>query len=507
MSAGFTMPARSLAEVVGPLAAVPAQVEITDLSADSRSVRAGGLFLALQGHKAHGLEHAPQAVARGARAVLWEPAAGVEARDLGPRVFAAPVAALAQRAGEIADRFFAAPSAALTIAGITGTNGKTTCAWLLSQALIACGRRAAYVGTLGFGRPEALAVSTHTTPDAVTVHRQLAALRADGASFVAMEVSSHALHQSRVAGVRFHTAAFTNLTRDHLDYHGTMEAYAAAKSRLFEWPGLAARVINLDDAFGRELAARPGGGRLILTSSAGPSPGPRVAALDGAATHVHARRVSAGVRGLALEIETEQGSASLGIPLLGRFNADNVLTVLAVLLGWGVPLDEAAAALARTSAPPGRMEAFLVREGGPLAIVDYAHSPDALAAALEAARLHCPGKLWVVFGCGGDRDAGKRPLMGGIAAEGADCIVLTDDNPRSEDPAAIVAQIRGGIPAESTRQVEVVHDRAAAIRGALRAAGPGDVVLVAGKGHESEQIYGSERRVFSDQAIVRSEMT
>jgi UDP-N-acetylmuramoyl-L-alanyl-D-glutamate--2,6-diaminopimelate ligase len=340
--------------------------------------------------------------------------------------------------------------------------------------------------------PPALQAADHTTADAVSVHRQLDALRRLGASCVAMEVSSHALDQSRVGGVRFHTAVFANLTRDHLDYHGTMQAYGAAKALLFAWPQLQVRVINIDDAFGRELAVQSSPARLIETSRTG---------VRGHAEFICATSVVAGPGGLAIAIESSWGEAELSVPLIGEFNVDNVLTVLAVLLAWDVPLKEAASVLAQCRAPSGRMETFGGDDQAPLVIVDYAHTPDALDKALRAARAHCRGRLSVVFGCGGDRDAGKRPLMGAIAAELADDIVITDDNPRTEDASHIAAEIRAGI--ESSRAVQVEHDRARAIQMAFEQAAADDAVLIAGKGHEDCQIYGHERRPFSDQAVVR----
>jgi len=485
---------RPLAELTaGMLDAAPA-LAVSDVTLDSRTARPGSLFLACRGRTQHGLAFAPQAVARGATAVLYEAdAADVPALPpLGEDVYVARVPALSQRCGTIADRFFDAPSAQLAIAGLTGTNGKTTSAWLLAQALQHCGREAAYTGTLGFGRPGALTDSGFTTPDVVSVHRQLATLRGLGADCVAMEVSSHALDQDRVAGVRFHTAAFTNLTRDHLDYHGTMEAYFAAKRRLFAWPDLAVRVINVDDPWGARLAALDDAARLVTTSRASsPATG----------EFVRARAVAATARGLEVAVESSWGAAPLAVPLIGDFNVENVLTVLGILLAWDVPLATAAAALARCTAPAGRMEVFGGAPGQPLAIVDYAHTPDALAKALRACRAHCRGRLAVVFGCGGDRDRGKRPQMGRIAEELADSILVTDDNPRTEDPAVIVGEILAGLHAPQLAGVE--HDRAAAIRRALEGAGEGDVVLVAGKGHEDYQICGTERRWFSDQAVLR----
>jgi UDP-N-acetylmuramoyl-L-alanyl-D-glutamate--2,6-diaminopimelate ligase len=315
-----------------------------------------------------------------------------------------------------------------------------------------------------------------------------------------MEVSSHALDQDRVAGVRFNTAAFTNLTRDHLDYHGTMEAYGAAKARLFTWPSLAHRVINVDDPFGAQLAAQLSPARLVITTR---NDATAVSSLRHAQL-VRASRVTPDPFGLVIGIESSWGSSELAVRLIGDFNVDNVLTVLAVLLAWNVPLAQAVRALAQCRAASGRMEMFGGRGVTPLAIVDYAHTPDALAKALRAGRLHCRGQLRVVFGCGGDRDAGKRPLMGRIAAELADDIIVTDDNPRTEDPARIVADIVAGIAHRSPAVVE--HDRALAIRMALQRSGADDVVLIAGKGHEDYQIYGTERRRFSDQAIVGTEL-
>ncbi|HYM41499.1 MAG TPA: UDP-N-acetylmuramoyl-L-alanyl-D-glutamate--2,6-diaminopimelate ligase [Steroidobacteraceae bacterium] len=497
MSPTLPRPSRPLAELTEGLLAVPAGIVVTDVTADSRAVTPGALFLACRGRTHHGLRFATEATSRGARAVLYETEGADPARppEPPPGLFLAGLANLSEHAGIIADRFFGAPSAQLTVAGITGTNGKTTCAWLLAQALEACGRPAAYMGTLGFGRPAELTPTVHTTPDAISVHRQLAALRKLGAECVGMEVSSHALDQARVAGVRFNTAAFTNLTRDHLDYHGTMEAYGAAKARLFTFPGLVHRVINVDDPFGAALAQRPSPAGLTVTARSAAQQ-----ALPREARFVRAVRVTPDPGGLTIAIESSSGAAELAVRLVGEFNVDNALTVLAVLLAWDVPLAEAVRALGRCRPASGRMEMFGGRGRTPLAIVDYAHSPDALANALRAARLHCRGELRLVFGCGGDRDAGKRPLMGAIASELADDLIVTDDNPRSEDPARIVADILAGVGAQVPLMVE--HDRARAIHLALGRSAADDVVLIAGKGHEDYQIVGLERRRFRDQTVV-----
>ena len=495
LTAGTAPPARALAELTAGLLAVPESLMVSDVTADSRAVTPGALFLACRGRTHHGVRFAAEALTRGARAVLYETdgLAGETPPPPLPGTFVGGVAHLSAHAGGIADRFFGAPSAQLTVAGITGTNGKTTCAWLLAQALEAAGRPAAYMGTLGFGRPPHLTPTAHTTPDAVSVQRQLALLRGLGAECVGMEVSSHALDQHRVSAVRFNTAAFTNLTRDHLDYHGTMEAYGAAKARLFGFPGLAHRVINVDDPFGAALAAHDSSAHLIVTTRA-------ASFTPGAAQYVRALRVTPDPTGLSIAVDSSFGQAELAVRLMGEFNVDNSLTVLAVLLAWGVPLGEAVRALGRSRPASGRMEMFGGRGLTPLAIVDYAHTPDALEKALRASRLHCRGQLRVVFGCGGDRDAGKRPLMGRLAAELADDLIVTDDNPRSEDPARIVADILAGISRSVPLVVE--HDRELAIRLSLSRSSADDVVLIAGKGHEDYQILGSVRRPFRDQAVV-----
>jgi UDP-N-acetylmuramoyl-L-alanyl-D-glutamate--2,6-diaminopimelate ligase len=469
---------------------------VNEMTLDSREVKSGSLFLALAGGRAHGLKFAADAAARGASAVLWEPSADAAPPALPGNVFAAPVPNLRFLAGRIADRFFGWPSSTLRLTGITGTNGKTTCAYLLAQCLEHLGSAAAYIGTLGFGRPARLALPTHTTPDAISVHRILAQLRAGGVKDVAMEVSSHALDQGRIGGVRFHTAAFTNLTRDHLDYHGSMANYGAAKAKLLLLPDLKHVVLNVGDDFGRRFAQGYAGQAALTAVWVG-------AGQSGwlAKNSLHAADVIARPQGIAIELDGSFGKLLVETRLIGRFNAENSLTVIACLASLGVSLSQAAQALAQCAPAPGRMEVVhtgAVQTGAgekPTAVVDYAHTPDALAKALAAAREHCAGALWCIFGCGGDRDPGKRPLMGAIADELADQIIVTDDNPRSEDPAAITAAILQGIETHAAR---VINDRGTAIATALKEARPGDVVLIAGKGHEEYQIYGESRRPFSD---------
>jgi UDP-N-acetylmuramoyl-L-alanyl-D-glutamate--2,6-diaminopimelate ligase len=478
-----------LLDGIAPIAANEARVE--DLTLDSREARAGSLFLALQGRTTHGLTFAAQAAAQGASVVLWEPGTEVSPPRLPAAVFAAAIPNLSALAGRIADRFFNWPSSQLRVTGITGTNGKTTCAYLLAQCLEKLGSQAAYIGTIGWGRIEALEPATLTTPDVVTLHRMLASLRAAGVREVALEVSSQALDQDRIAGVRLHAAAFTNLSRDHLDYHASMDAYGAAKARLFETPELKHIIINVGDGFGRRLA-QSHDGRVPLTAvwiGAGGSGWLAERTLCAA-------QVTLDLRGLSMQIEGSFGRTHVATRLMGRFNAENVLIVMACLLALGASLDDAVRALAECVPPPGRMEVVEpAARNKPLAVVDYAHTPDALAQALRALREHCKGALWCVFGCGGDRDPGKRRIMGAVADELADQIIVTDDNPRSEDPEMITRAIVDGI---KSRPARVIHDRGDAIAAALGEAQAADVVLIAGKGHEDYQIYGKTRRSFSD---------
>jgi UDP-N-acetylmuramoyl-L-alanyl-D-glutamate--2,6-diaminopimelate ligase len=488
MSAGM-----GLDELLEGIAPAPG-LRVAGLTLDSRTVAAGDAFVALRGGRGHGLEHAAEAAARGARVVLWDPGEG---RD--PGAAAAPVPciavnALRDRLGGIADRFYGMPSSRLTVAGVTGTNGKTTCAWLLASAAGRLARRGAYLGTLGAGFPPEVAGAALTTPDVISLHRQLRALADAGASHVAMEVSSHALDQRRIDAVRLRVAAFSNLSRDHLDYHGTMERYAEAKARLFRLPGLEHAVINVGDAAGaRFAAALPAGVELTAVAVGGNAPS--------AARFVHVVGVRAGERGLDLDVRGHFGDRRLRSPLIGAFNAENLAVTLGVLAAWQFDVDESLDALAACGAPPGRMEGYRLPSGA-LAVVDYAHTPDALAKALAAVRAHARGRLLVVFGCGGERDPGKRGPMGEAAERLADRVIVTDDNPRGEDGDRIVAMILEGMREPARARVE--RDRGRAIDAAIAEAGPGDAVLVAGKGHEDCQIVGRERRPFSDRDRLRS---
>jgi UDP-N-acetylmuramoyl-L-alanyl-D-glutamate--2,6-diaminopimelate ligase len=472
-------------------------VEVSDLSLDSRRIGANGIFFALSGTRSHGLAYASQAVAAGATVVLWEPITGVAMPLLPAHVVSLAVPNLSAVLGVVADRFFDEPSRSVSVIGVTGTNGKTTTAYVIAAALNKFGYRSAYAGTLGIGAVDSIKPGTHTTPDAVTVHRQLAALRAENFQHLGIEVSSHALDQHRVSGVRFHTALFTNLTHDHLDYHGTFEAYGATKAKLFDWRELKHAVINVDDAFGRSLAFDRHHDALVTAVSALGNPGATGARMR----NLFAERVTASQTGLQIWVNGSWGAGLLSSRFVGAFNVDNLLGALAVLLGYGIELASAIEALEQGTPPPGRMEAFSV-SGKPLAVVDYAHTPDALEKALGAMRQHCAGKLICVFGCGGDRDVTKRPVMGGIAERLADRVIVTDDNPRTEDGDAIVADILNGM--RSADRVLIERDRAVAIERAIREASPNDAVLIAGKGHEDYQIVGLVSRYFSDRDVVNA---
>ena len=491
MAAQQFQPETRLSTLLGNSTELPAQHDpvITGIALDSRNVLPGDLFLALQGSLTDGREFIDAAIERGAVAVAWESPleAQVEIRQQIPLI---PVPDLRWYAGEVAARFYGNPSAAMQVIGITGTNGKTSCSHFLAQAL-GDTSSVGVVGTLGNGLFGALQNSSNTTPDPVTLQFLLAQFRDQGVSHTVMEVSSHALEQGRVQGVGFDVALFTNLSRDHLDYHGSMVSYAAAKRRLFNMPGLRTAVVNVDDEFGRKLlGSLPEGVRAC---------GYSLEQRTDTALMVSGTDLRLSPKGLQMEVRTPWGNGTIESSLLGRFNASNLLAVLAVLLMLDVPLNRAIARLARLTSVPGRMESF----GGdrvPLVVVDYAHTPDALEQVLIALQGH--GKrLWCVFGCGGDRDRGKRALMGAVAGRYADHIVITDDNPRSEKPDAITADIRAGIPGYI--DVDVCHDRAGAIAGAIRQASVQDVVLVAGKGHEQFQQIGDLKRPFSDRDAVR----
>lgn len=470
-------------------------IRIGGLTLDSRAVKPNDLFLACAGLSRHGLAYAEEAVRRGAAAVIFDPAQWrSQLPDL--PVPLVPIPDLAKQTSTLAGRFYGAPSTGMRVIGITGTNGKTSCAHLLAQTLDDPPGVAAMLGTLGNGQPGRLIPSSHTTLDAVSVQAWLARFRDEGVQVVAMEVSSHALDQARVAAVHFDTAIFTNLTRDHLDYHRSENAYAAAKRRLFEMPELRVAVMWAEDPAAHTMAAAlQADCQQIWAGLAPPAP----STIPAGAARLWVRTITPWAHGVDLVLDGDWGDGALHLPLLGRFNVANALLVLAALVGGGVSWPEALARLSKVQPVPGRMQ----RAGGgrlPQAIVDYAHTPDALAQAIAACRDHGARHVVCVFGCGGDRDRGKRPLMGAVAGRLADSVVLTDDNPRSEAPDAIIAAIRAGIPAGVPVRIE--RDRRAAIVTALQTAGAGDWVLVAGKGHETGQIFADREEPFSDLAVI-----
>ena len=463
------------------LAALGAMIE--RLTSDSRRCAPGAAFFAYPGEKADGRAHISDALARGASAVLWESGDRFTWRDEW-RVPNVGVERLKSRAGELAAGFYGRPSEKLWTCGVTGTNGKTSCSQWLAALLAMTGSSAAVIGTLGSGYPGRLAGVGNTTPDAIELQERLAAFAREGAQAVAMEVSSHGLVQGRVNGVAFACALFTNLSHDHLDYHGSMAAYAEAKSRLFDMPGLQCAVLNMDDALGRTLAARTRarGVRTIGYATQGP-----------------ARGVDEFLRVRGDEIESSWGRAPLRVNAVGHFNVANALGVLGCLVAKGIAFADAAPLLERLPAVPGRMQKVGER---PLVVVDYAHTPDALEKVLCALRPVADergGRLVVVFGAGGDRDASKRPLMGAVAARLADRVILTSDNPRSEDPHAIIAAIAAGVKGRH----DVEPDRARAIAAAVGRAADEDVILLAGKGHESTQEIAGARLPFSDAGVAR----
>jgi UDP-N-acetylmuramoyl-L-alanyl-D-glutamate--2,6-diaminopimelate ligase len=484
-------------------------VEIGGISADSRSLRAGEVFLAYPGASADGRRHIAEALGRGAAAVLWE-------RDgfSWDEAWRAPNIALdglRRLAGYLAHEVCGRPSQKLWLAAVTGTNGKTSCSQWIAQAFNALGRKTAVIGTLGSGFPAAagahaparLAPARNTTPDAIELHRQLAEFLQAGAQGAALEVSSMGLDQERVNGLQFDVALFTNLTRDHLDYHGDMERYAAAKARLFDLPGLSGAVLNMDDVLGVRIAQKLAGGSVAC---AGYSAHAGVAGAAGLEYFLEAEDIRLSRDGLAFGLVSSWGRAEVRSALHGRFNVSNLLGVLGVLLGAGVALEQAVAAVAALSSPPGRMQC-VGGAGRPRAVIDYAHSPDALEAALVSLRPLADagrGRLVCVFGCGGERDRGKRSLMGAMAARNADQVLLTSDNPRGEDPLEIITDILEGVLAETgTGQAPLVlADRRKAIAAAIAAAAPQDVVLIAGKGHEDYQEIAGQRIPFSDVAVA-----
>ena len=466
-------------------------ITITRLVSDSRIVLPGDTFVAYPGGQSDGRQFIAQAIANGANAVIWE-AHGFKWNDTW-QIPNLAVTDLRHHAWEIADYVYGSPSKKLWMVGITGTNGKTSCSHWIAQSFGALGKKTALVGTLGNGFPESLQPTLNTTPDAIHLHGLLATYLEQGAQAVAMEVSSHALEQGRVNGLAYDVALLTNLSRDHLDYHGDMQHYAAAKRRLFDWKQLKYAVLNLDDPFGTEVAVQLQDAEVEVVGY-----GLNDAALA-LAERLGLRMVFGGAvqmdaQGIRLQIHSSWGGAALHSPQVGRFNAENLLGALAVLLVSGVALDDAVRELARVHAVPGRMQTF-GGKGRPSVVVDYAHTPDALEKVLLALREVTEGKLVCVFGCGGDRDRGKRPMMGSVASKFADDCVVTTDNPRGENPRDIIASVASGMNGWNYR---IIEDRAEAITQAIHDADAADTVLLAGKGHETYQEIMGVKYPFSD---------
>jgi UDP-N-acetylmuramoyl-L-alanyl-D-glutamate--2,6-diaminopimelate ligase len=475
-----------LSDLLPDVAGIPLDLTITGIVQDSRAIKRGDAFVAIGGFGAHGLEFATQAREMGAAAILFEPPA--------PQSTPAPQGAIAvprlrDRLGMLGDRFHERPSCAMTVVGVTGTNGKTSIVQMLSQAWALRGIRNGSIGTLGAGLYGAVEPTGFTTPLVLQLHQLLADLRDAGAQAVAMEVSSHALDQGRVDGVHFDVAVFTNLTRDHLDYHGDMAAYGAAKARLFRWDGLRAVVLNLDDAFGRELSTTLSPDTHCIGVSS-----------RGAQAQVRAENLVLDAQGIAFDLLMGDERFAVRSPLLGRFNVDNLLAVAGTLHALGDVPAVTAATLSALRPVAGRMNRIGGDSGMPLVVIDYAHTPDALEQALTSLREHGHGRLVCVFGCGGERDRGKRAQMAAAVERLADIAVVTDDNPRGEDGDAIVDEILAGFT--QPRDVVVERDRAAAIARAIGMAGAGDIVLVAGKGHEPYQEVAGVRVPFDDTQVA-----
>jgi UDP-N-acetylmuramoyl-L-alanyl-D-glutamate--2,6-diaminopimelate ligase len=479
--------AMALADLL-PELDIPRDIVVRGLVQDSRSVEPGDAFVAIGGFGAHGLGFVAQARDNGASAILFEPPVPSE---LQAPADAIAVPGLRARLGAMADQFHARPSRHLRMVGVTGTNGKTSTVQLLAQAWHLRGLRAGSIGTLGAGLYGDVVATGFTTPLVLQLHALLAQLRDAGAKAVAMEVSSHALDQGRVDGVHFDVAVFTNLTRDHLDYHGDMARYGAAKAALFAWPELQTAVINLDDAFGRELMqSLPQDVNAIGFSSRGAA---------GASVRADALRLDG--TGIGFDLSIAEQTFAVQSKLLGRFNIDNLLAVAGALHALGDVPAEIARTLSRLQPVPGRMNRLGGDGARPLVVIDYAHTPDALEQALSSLREHASARLICVFGCGGERDAGKRPQMAASAERLADRVIVTDDNPRRESADAIVADILAGFARPDA--VVVQRDRAQAIARAIGEAGPDDVVLIAGKGHEPYQEIDGVREAFDDTAVAR----
>lgn len=473
---------------------LPQEVELTEITLDSRSVKTGCLFIAIKGHQTDGRNYIPQAIANGASAVLFETGFPEQHLQITEEQGIPLIAyyELPAYLSYLAGVFYQYPSHRLTLAGVTGTNGKTTVAQLLAQWAKLLGHTSAVMGTIGNGLLGQIKEAANTTGSAVEIQSTLNQFIQEGADFAAIEVSSHGLVQYRVEALKFAVGIFTNLSRDHLDYHHTMENYGAAKQRLFTELDTLHKVINIDDPIGKCWLD-------ILPDAIAVSCNPDYVSID--RKHwLKAENITFHSQGASIQFASSWGNGRLHSPLIGEFNVSNLLLAFASLLALGYPLAELTESVTQLQGVCGRMEC-ITAEGQATAIIDYAHTPDALEKALQAARLHCQGELYCVFGCGGDRDTGKRPLMAKVAEQFADRVIVTDDNPRTENPLNIIQNIQSGF--SNMAKVQIIHQRDQAIIHAMKMAQPQDVILIAGKGHENYQIIGKTKYPFSDQDTVK----
>lgn len=467
-----------------------AAIAVTALSLDSRKCRQGSVFLAVKGTAQHGLQFAEAALSQGASAVLFDPEQAPELLFRNAPVLA--VSGLTGLVGQMAARFHGNPANELALLGVTGTDGKSSVVNLWAQLMRLTGHKVASLGTLGLDCGDGVREADHTTPDPVQLQANFAEARAAGCTALAMEVSSHAIQQGRVDGLRFDHVAMTNLGRDHLDYHVSVAEYHATKRRLLMWPELKSVHLNGDEPLVRRMwdqVQQEQGERSALAHFYGGAPDARWQLLQSQPTSA----------GLHLELQCGEVQAVCDVSLYGAFNAGNLMAAASLAEAGGVSVEALTEALPKVRTVPGRMQA-LRSEQGPVVVIDYAHTPQALEAALQAVAAHRPQKLVCVFGCGGDRDRGKRPLMAAAAQKLADEVFLTDDNPRTEDPDQIFTDVQAGF--RGSRSITALHDRQEAIRKAIEAANFGDIVLIAGKGHENYQLVGNEKRHFSDAEVA-----
>jgi len=475
-----------LSELLVNIAVIKEDIEFSDITLDSRNIKKGDVFFAVAGNFQHGMQYAESVIAQGAVAIIYDPAKSGSA--LASQVQFEPlitVEALTEKLGELASRFYSLPTNDLNVIGITGTNGKTSCTQFLAQMMDST----AVIGTLGWGGYNDMHATKNTTPDAVELQKILASFVKQEIQNVAMEVSSHGLQQGRVNAVNFTTAVFNNLTRDHLDYHGSMQAYFQAKCRLFKWPSLKYAVLNADDDYAKQIELELDKSVQVLKYSL----------QQDSDADLLAQNIKYTANGICCELLWNKQKVVLDVSLLGEFNLQNILAAIAVLLVQGHSLENSAVAANKVKPVIGRMECFKAKNDA-LIVVDYAHTPDALSKVLSTLKQHCQRQLSVVFGCGGNRDSGKRKLMGQVAERLADRVIVTDDNPRFEESQSIIDDIVGEL---ATQKISCIADRKLAIQSAIEAIKFGDIILIAGKGHEEYQEIKGVKTVFSDRALVQ----